>query len=72
MVANKDALLYLEASGMADIEKQKAMNVDLMGWIASMTKPVTSAAIMMLQDEGKLDIADPLANGEKTPGMNGK
>ena len=52
MVANKDALLHLEASGMADIEKQKAMNADLMGWIASMTMPVTSAAIMMLQDEG--------------------
>ena len=61
VVANKEGLLHLEASGMADIEKQKAMSVDTMGWIASMTKPITGVAIMMLQDEGKLNIADPVA-----------
>ena len=61
VVANKDGLLHLEANGMADIEKQKAMSVDTMCWIASMTKPVTGVAIMMLQDEGKLNIADPVA-----------
>jgi CubicO group peptidase (beta-lactamase class C family) len=61
VVANKEGLLHLEANGMADIEKQKPMSVDTMGWIASMTKPVTGVAIMMLQDEGKLNIADPVA-----------
>lgn len=73
VVANKDGVLHLEANGMADIEKQKVMNVDSMGWIASMTKPITGTAIMMLQDEGKLNIADPVAKylpefaGLKTP-----
>jgi CubicO group peptidase (beta-lactamase class C family) len=61
VVANKTSVLHLEANGLADIEKQKPMTVDAMGWIASMTKPVTGAAIMMLQDEGKLNIADPVS-----------
>lgn len=60
-VANKSGLLHLEANGLADIAKQKPMKVDSMCWIASMTKPVTGAAIMMLQDEGKLNITDPVA-----------
>lgn len=61
VVADKEGLLHLEANGMADVEKQKPMSVDAMGWIASMTKPVTGAAILMLQDEGKLNIADPVS-----------
>jgi CubicO group peptidase (beta-lactamase class C family) len=61
VVANKDGVLHLEANGMADIKKQKPMSVDAMAWIASMTKPITGAAIMMLQDEGKLNIADPVS-----------
>lgn len=73
VVAKKDGVVHLEANGMANMEKQKAMSVDAMCWIASMTKPVTGAAIMMLQDEGKLNIADPVAKylpefaGLKTP-----
>lgn len=61
VVANKDGILHQEANGLADIENQKLMTVDAMGWIASMTKPITGAAIMMLQDEGKLNIADPVS-----------
>lgn len=61
VVANKDGIVHLEANGFADIEKQKPMSVDSMAWIASMTKPITGTAIMMLQDEGKLNIADPVA-----------
>lgn len=61
VVANKDGVLHQEANGLADIENQKLMTVDAMGWIASMTKPITGAAIMMLQDEGKLNIADPVS-----------
>ena len=61
VVANKDGIVHLEANGFADIEKQKPMSVDSMAWIASMTKPITGTAIMMLQDEGKLNIADRVA-----------
>lgn len=61
MVADKVGVLHLEANGMADVEQRKPMTVDTMGWIASMTKPITGTAVMMLQDEGKLNIADPVA-----------
>jgi CubicO group peptidase (beta-lactamase class C family) len=49
------------------------MTPDTLFWIASMTKPVTGTAILMLQDEGKLNVADPVAKylpefaGLKTP-----
>jgi CubicO group peptidase (beta-lactamase class C family) len=36
------------------------MTPDTLFWIASMTKPVTGVAILMLQDEGKLSVADPV------------
>lgn len=61
VVANQNSILHLEANGMADVGKQQEMSVDAMAWIASMTKPITGAAILMLQDEGKLDIADPVS-----------
>ncbi len=61
VVANKNGILHLEANGLADIGKQQPMSVDAMVWIASMTKPITGAAILMLQDAGKLNIADPVA-----------
>jgi CubicO group peptidase (beta-lactamase class C family) len=37
------------------------MRPDTLFWIASMTKPVTGVAVLMLQDEGKLKVADPVA-----------
>jgi CubicO group peptidase (beta-lactamase class C family) len=61
VVATQDRLLHLQATGLADVAAQKRMNVDTLFWIASMTKPVTGAAILMLQDEGRLNIADPVA-----------
>lgn len=50
-----------EAVGLQDIESQTPMAKDSLFWIASMTKPVTALAVMMLQDEGKLSIDDPVA-----------
>jgi len=60
-VADKDRVLHLGAAGQADIAAGKPMRQDSIFWIASMTKPVTAAALMMLQDEGKLSIDDPVA-----------
>src|SRR5690348_5892122 len=37
------------------------MTTDTLFWIASMTKPVTAVALLMLQDEGKLKVSDPVA-----------
>lgn len=50
-----------EAVGLQDIESNTPMTRESLFWIASMTKPVTALAVMMLQDEGKLSIDDPVA-----------
>jgi len=36
------------------------MQADSLFWIASMTKPITSTAVMMLAEEGKLSVDDPI------------
>src|SRR5262245_31044083 len=54
LVASKDQVLDLEAVGYADIAAKRPMKTDAVFWIASMTKPMTAAALMMLVDEGKV------------------
>jgi CubicO group peptidase (beta-lactamase class C family) len=61
MVANKDRVLYEGAFGLMDVGKQKPMQKDTIFRIASMTKPVTSVAVMMLQEQGKLSVEDPVS-----------
>jgi len=60
-VVTRDKLLHLETTGFADVAAKRPMTPDTLFWIASMTKPITGAAILMLQDEGKLNVADPVA-----------
>src|SRR6266498_1392220 len=60
LVADKDKVLDLEAIGYADIAAKKPMRTDALFWIASMSKPITATALMMLVDEGKLSIDDPV------------
>lgn len=61
VVVTKDKALHLESTGMADVAAKRPMTADTLFWIASMTKPVTGTAILMLQDEGKLHASDPVA-----------
>jgi CubicO group peptidase (beta-lactamase class C family) len=61
MVVSKDRTLHLANTGYADVASKRAMTADTLFWIASMTKPITGTAVLMLQDEGKLDVADPVA-----------
>ena len=61
VVVTKDKVLHLETSGFADVAAKRPMQPDTLFWIASMTKPVTGVAILMLQDEGKLSVTDPVA-----------
>ena len=46
--------------GYADIAAKKPMRTDNLFWIASMTKPITATALMMLVDEGKVNVDDPV------------
>lgn len=52
--------VYYKSFGMADVESQKAMTRDAMFKIASQSKAITSVAIMILQEQGKLLINDPV------------
>jgi len=61
LVASGEGVLDLETFGQADLEKKIAMKPDTMFWIASMTKPIAASAILMLQDQGKLSVDDPVA-----------
>ena len=58
LVASKDTVLALEAVGFADRATQRVMQPDALFWIASQSKPITGAAVMMLVDEGKLNLDD--------------
>ena len=49
-----------DAQGMSDIEAQRPMRKDTIFQIMSMTKPFTGVGIMMLAEEGKLTLKDPV------------
>jgi CubicO group peptidase (beta-lactamase class C family) len=61
LVADKDRVLGVETVGDADIATKKPMRPDTVFWIASMTKPITGVALMLLVDEGKVNLDDPVA-----------
>jgi CubicO group peptidase (beta-lactamase class C family) len=61
LVADKDKVLSLNAVGYADIAAKEPMRVDTLFWIASQSKPITATALMMLVDEGKVKLDDPVA-----------
>ncbi len=60
LVADKDKVLSLEAVGFADVAAKKPMPTDALFWIASQSKPITAAALMILVDEGKVKLDDPV------------
>ena len=60
LVANKDKVLSVEAIGHADVGAERPMLVEMIFWIASMSKPITAVGLMMLVDEGKVNLDDPV------------
>ena len=61
LVVDRDGVLFEGAAGKLDVGHDVPMPVDGIFNIASMTKPVTSVAIMMLLEEGKLRLDDPVS-----------
>ena len=61
LVVDRDGVLFEGAAGNLDVGHDIPMPVDAIFNIASMTKPVTSVAIMMLLEEGKLRLDDPVS-----------
>ncbi len=60
LVATRTGVTHLQAIGNADPAGTKPLRKDSIFWIASMTKPITGTAILMLQEEGKLSVDDPV------------
>lgn len=60
LVADKNKVLSIESVGFADIGAEKAMKADSVFWIASQSKPMTAVAVMILVDEGKISLDDPI------------
>lgn len=61
LVATPEKVLDAAAVGWADAAAKRPMTTDAVFWIASQTKPMTGAALMILVDEGKLDVDAPVA-----------
>jgi CubicO group peptidase (beta-lactamase class C family) len=61
LVARKGKVVHFEAHGMADMEGNKAMTTLTLFRLASMTKPMTAVSILMLLEEGKLVLNDPIS-----------
>ncbi|MFT4804029.1 MAG: CubicO group peptidase (beta-lactamase class C family) [Psychroserpens sp.] len=62
LIVRKNKIIYFNSVGMSDFENNKVMEKDAIFRIASQTKAIVSAGIMILQEEGKLLISDPLWN----------
>ncbi len=60
VAADRDKVLSLDTVGFADIAAGKAMPADALFWIASQSKPITATALMILVDEGKVKVDDPV------------
>ena len=60
LIARRGSQAHLQAYGMADIADGTPMRADTIFRIASMTKPVTSVAVLMLYEEGHFKLSDPV------------
>jgi CubicO group peptidase (beta-lactamase class C family) len=60
LVVNREKILSTEAVGFANIADKTPMSSDSLFWIASQTKPITAVAVMMLVDDGKIALDDPV------------
>ncbi len=61
LVVRHGKVAWFKAQGMADREAGKPMRTDSMFRICSMTKPITSVAVMMLYEEGRFLLEDPIS-----------
>jgi CubicO group peptidase (beta-lactamase class C family) len=60
-VARHDEVVHEDAYGMADIGAKRPISKDSYFYVYSMTKPITSVALLMLYEEGRFQLSDPVA-----------
>jgi CubicO group peptidase (beta-lactamase class C family) len=58
LVARRGKIVYFEAQGLADVDAKKPMMKDSIFRLASMSKPITAVAVMMMLEEGKVRLTD--------------
>ena len=61
IVARRGRVAHFEAHGLMDLDTKKPMPKDALFRLASTSKPVTAAAVLILMEEGKLRLTDPVA-----------
>lgn len=61
LVARRGRIVHFEAHGLADVDTRAPMTTDSIFRLASMSKPITAVAIMMLAEEGQLALSDPVS-----------
>src|SRR6185295_979664 len=61
LVVDRDGILYEGSAGQLDVTRRVNMSNDAIFRIASMTKPITSVAALMLVEEGRLGLDDPVS-----------
>jgi CubicO group peptidase (beta-lactamase class C family) len=61
LVARNGRIAHLQAHGFSELESKKPMQTDQMFRIMSMTKPVVGVSIMMMIEEGKVRLTDPVS-----------
>src|SRR6188474_2569535 len=61
LVARRGKIAHFEAQGVMDVDTKKPMAKDNLFRLASMSKPITGVAIMMLVEEGKVRLNDPVS-----------
>jgi hypothetical protein len=61
LIARNGKIAYFEAFGFQNRENKEPMKTDAIFRIASMSKPITSVAVMMLVEEGKIQLLDPVS-----------
>jgi CubicO group peptidase (beta-lactamase class C family) len=61
LVARRGQVAHLAKAGWMDVESQKPMAFDTLFRLYSMTKPITSVAVMMLYEQGRVLLTDPVS-----------
>jgi len=61
LIARKEKVAHLEAFGWQELETRRPITTDTIFQIYSITKPITSTAVMILCEEGKIRLADPVS-----------
>jgi CubicO group peptidase (beta-lactamase class C family) len=61
LVARRGRIGHFETHGVMDLESGRVMQSDAVFWIASMSKPITAVAMLMMLEGGRLHLSDPVS-----------